>query len=53
MAIQELEFEFDDKPLPEAIVKWLKAAREGDVQRQTVTDRGTRIVRPMMPGSLP
>ena len=27
MALRELQFDFDEKPLPEAILKWLKAAR--------------------------
>jgi len=28
MALQELQFEFDEKPLPESVLNWLKAARE-------------------------
>ncbi len=28
MALQELQFEFDESPLPEPVVRWLKAARE-------------------------
>ena len=32
MALQELQFEFDEKPLPKEVLRWLKAALANSIR---------------------